>query len=136
MRPGQSGSWGGTIRKLVKFVWIGGLGAVLYSIMSTAAVWLGGDPQLSSLLSYSLLIPLIYGLQSRFSFASAAVHRTAFPRYVAVQAMALVLSFVLPRFIQSVQGTANAISFIVIAIIIGVLNFLALLLWAFATSRK
>ncbi|WP_162914126.1 GtrA family protein [Taklimakanibacter lacteus] len=120
----------------MKFIWIGVLGATLYAAITTIAVRLGGEPQLSSLLSYGLLVPFIYMLHSRFSFESKAAHRTAFPRYIVVQATALSLSFLLPPLLSPLFGGANAVLFIAIAVIISAMNFLASLMWAFAAPGK
>ena len=119
-------------RGLFSFVLIGGAGAVAFVLLSQAglALWPRGGSWISAL-SYGLLIGPVYLLHRRFSFRSGAAHRQALPRYVAVQALALVLAALFGFALHGVLALPGLVaSMLVIGLTSGI-NFVVLRAWAF-----
>lgn len=119
---------------VLSFVAIGASGALGFLLLSNVMMALptGLDKWVVNSLCYALFILPIYLLHRRYSFQSDAPHAVALPRYLAVQASALVLAtlfgFVLYRVFAMPTPTASTL---VIILTSGV-NFLVLRGWAFA----
>ena len=122
---------------LLAFVMIGGGGALAFVVLSSLLVLAGTGLAhwLVNALCYGALIGPVYLLHRRFSFASHAPHHQALPRYLAVQAMALVLAAVFSFVVHGVLAVPTVFaSMLVIALTSGI-NFAVLRSWAFARTR-
>ena len=119
---------------LLSFIAVGGSGAVAFICLSTGMLQLNtGLPDwLVSALCYAALIVPVYLMHRRFSFRSKARHATALPRYVAVQASAVLLTSLFSYVCYQMLGMQSWLgAFIVVGLTSGV-NFVVLKLWAFA----
>ena len=119
---------------LIKYVAVGGFGAVSYVVFSYIITNSGVRPWVSSLMVYSCLIPIIYLMQKVFVFCSQDSHRSAFPKYLFVQSLALFLSAALP-FGFELLGVEPEISFIVVVLFITMINYVLQSRWAFKKKR-
>ncbi|ODT66978.1 MAG: hypothetical protein ABS75_25705 [Pelagibacterium sp. SCN 63-23] len=133
-RPQPAGEAGA----MLAFLLIGGGAALVFVPISALAVALLPfiDAWLVSALCYAAFIGPIYCLHRRFSFQSQAAHRQALPRYVLVQAMALLLATLFSYVFHgalSLPGVPAAL--LVIGLTSGV-NYLVLRGWAFAFDAK
>lgn len=83
-----------TARSGVAFLVIGGGAAALFIALSTWILGLDtGIPRwLASTACYALLVVPVYLLHHRFTFRSSVPHAVALPKYMATQAMAVVVS--------------------------------------------
>lgn len=115
---------------LIKYVAVGGFGALSYVIFSYIITNLGVRPWVSSLIVYCCLIPIIYLMQKFFVFRSQDSHRATFPKYLFVQFLALFLSAALP-FGFELFGVKPEISFIVVVFFITMINYVLHSRWAF-----
>jgi putative flippase GtrA len=123
---------------LVSFALIGGGAALTFVLVSSALVELfpGVDSWLISSLCYGASILPVYLLHRRFTFRSDAAHRTALPRYVAVQAMALLLATLFGYLLYGALALPSLpAALLVIALTSGV-NYVVLKGWAFAFERS
>lgn len=130
--PTQAPMLGG----MLTFFGIGALGALSFVALSTAMIWIdtGVAAWIVNALCYGALIGPIYLLQRRYSFRSDAPHRQALPRYVAVQAMALLLATLFSFLVHGVLTLPTVLaSLLVISLTSGV-NFMVLRGWAFART--
>ena len=122
---------------VASFLAIGGAGALGFLLLSNVMMVLptGLDKWVVNSLCYGAFIVPIYLLHRRYSFQSDAPHVEALPRYLAVQASALLLAtlfgFVLYRVFAMPTPTASAL---VIVLTSGV-NYLVLRGWAFARHQ-
>lgn len=122
---------------LIAFIVIGTGGAAAFVMLSTAMIWLdtGFADWVVNAACYASLIVPVYLLHRRYSFDSDAPHRQALPRYMAVQAMALVLAAVFSFLVHGVLAMPTLpASMLVIALTSGV-NFMVLRSWAFARAQ-
>jgi putative flippase GtrA len=119
------------------FIGIGASGAGAFVLLSTAMMWLdpGAERWMINAACYAATILPVYLLHRRFSFDSDASHMQALPRYVAVQAMALVLAALFSFVINGVFALPSVFaSMLVIALTSGI-NYVVLRSWAFARGR-
>ncbi|UJW87074.1 GtrA family protein [Devosia sp. SL43] len=119
------------------FIGIGATGAAAFVMLSTLVMWLDPDAErwMINAACYAATILPVYLMHRRFSFDSDASHVQAFPRYFAVQAMALVLAAVFSFVINGVLSLPTFFaSMLVIGLTSGV-NYLVLRSWAFARGR-
>ncbi|WEK05131.1 MAG: GtrA family protein [Candidatus Devosia phytovorans] len=121
---------------LFAFLLVGGSGALAFVVLSTMGISLnpGVEAWQVNTVCYALTILPVYLLHRRFSFDSDASHWQALPRYVAVQAMALVLAALFSYVIHGMPMPTIFASMLVIALTSGV-NFMVLRSWAFARSQ-
>lgn len=123
---------------LVSFVAVGGTAALAFAGVSSTLIALGtGVPDwIVSVLCYSGFIGPVYLAHRYLSFRSATPHRTALPRYLAVQASAIALSAVFSYVSYRVlQLPGMSAALLVIGLTSGV-NFVVLKLWAFAQAAS
>ncbi|MDP2781506.1 GtrA family protein [Devosia sp.] len=123
-------NWGG----LLRFIAIGSSGAIGFIALSslTMALPTGLENSVINGLCYAVFILPIYLLHRRFSFQSDASHRSALPRYLAVQASALMLATLFGYVLYGVLAMPPVMaSTLVIGLTSGV-NYLLLRSWAFA----
>ena len=122
---------------LLAFITIGAAGAAAFVVLSTAMIWLdtGFADWVVNAACYASLIVPVYLLHRRYSFDSDAPHRQALPRYMAVQAMALVLAALFSFLVHGLLAMPTLpASMLVIALTSGV-NFMVLRSWAFARAQ-
>lgn len=126
-----------TLRRLISFIGVGAAGTLAYVVVSTMLAETTHWPHWAiSLVTYALLIPIVYRTQHGFAFRAQTPHRTAFPRYVSVQAVGLILATLLPIVMSWLwTGLPSLMVFLTVASIIAVVNFLLLSLWAFAAPN-
>ena len=122
---------------LIAFIVIGSGGAAAFVMLSTAMIWLDtglADWVVNTACYASLIVP-VYLLHRRYSFDSDAPHIQALPRYMAVQAMALVLAALFSFLVHGLLAMPTLpASMLVIALTSGV-NFMVLRSWAFARAQ-
>ncbi|MEO5807806.1 GtrA family protein [Devosia sp.] len=119
---------------LLLFVGIGAGAAFGFVVLSNLMLALptGLANWLVSALCYAEFIVPVYLMHRRFSFDSSAPHYQALPRYVAVQAMALLLATAFSYLVYGMLVVPTLVaSMLVIALTSGV-NFIILRTWAFA----
>ena len=122
---------------LIAFICVGVAGVSAFVVLSAAVIWLntGIAPWIINTICYGVLIVPVYLLHRRYSFQSDAAHSQALPRYIAVQAMALLLAALFSFVIDgTMQLPTMLASTLVIALTSGV-NFMVLRSWAFARAQ-
>nr|WP_314258162.1 GtrA family protein [uncultured Devosia sp.] len=121
---------------LAAFLLVGGSGAAAFVVLTSLGIWLlaGVEAWQINAVCYAMIIPPVYLMHRRYSFESDASHWQALPRYLAVQAMALVLAAVFSYVIHGMAVPTVFASILVIGLTSGV-NFMVLRSWAFAQSR-
>jgi putative flippase GtrA len=122
---------------LLAFVGIGASGALAFVALSTAVIWLNphAPAWVVSPFCYAATILPVYLLHRRFSFRSNASHRQALPRYVAVQAMALLLTALFSWLVHGQLQLPTLLSSMLVVGLTSGVNFVVLRSWAFATRR-
>jgi putative flippase GtrA len=122
---------------VLNFIGIGAAGAAAFVLLSTLVMWI--DPYaerwMINAACYAATILPVYLMHRRYSFDSDASHVQAFPRYLAVQAMALVLAAVFSFVINGVFSLPTFFASILVIGLTSGVNFLVLRSWAFARSR-
>lgn len=122
---------------LMAFVGIGASAALVFVVLSSALIWVGtgmADWVVNAGVYAAMIVP-VYLLHRRYSFASDASHWRALPRYMAVQASALLLA-ALFSFVAHDRFALPTVpaSMLVIALVSGC-NFVVLRSWAFARTQ-
>lgn len=122
---------------ILSFLLIGGGAALAFVAVSSALIALpSGLPKwLISAACYAGFIGPVYLLHRRFSFQSSAPHRQALPRYVAVQACAVVLAIIFSYVMYGLFSLPNVLSAVLVAGLTSGVNFIVLKSWAFATRH-
>lgn len=119
-------------RQVTGFVVTGGIAAILYILLASSLVaWLGLAPWLSSVMAHAVMIPVAYLGQRTISFASRASHRHAFPRYVVVQCVGLVMAAILVQVLHSVWHMEAKFAFSLTAVATSLATFVAIKAWVF-----
>lgn len=122
---------------LLAFVVIGASGAAAFVALSTLMIWLDtgiADWMVNTACYASLIVP-VYLMHRRHSFESDAPHSQALPRYMAVQAMALLLAALFSFVVHDMLAVPTLLaSMLVIGLTSGV-NFMVLRSWAFARAQ-
>jgi putative flippase GtrA len=123
------------IVELFFFALVGGSGALAFVLLSNLAIALdsGAPDWLVSALTYAALILPVYAMHRRLSFQSDAPHRTALPKYVAVQVVGLCLAALFSYVFYAIFGLHSAIASVLVIGLTSGVNFFVLRLWAFAT---
>jgi putative flippase GtrA len=119
---------------LVTFIGIGGGAALAFILVSSVAVGLptGLPKWLVSAICYAAFIVPVYLLHRRYSFQSRAPHGRALPRYVAVQASAVVLAALFSWVAYGVIGLPSLFAALLVSALTAGVNFIILRRWAFA----
>lgn len=81
---------------------------------------------------YGVLVLPVYLLHRRFSFRSDVAHVHALPRYLAVQAMALMLAALFGALLHGVLDLPGLPASVLVITLTSGVNFLVLRSWAFA----
>lgn len=123
---------------LVAFILIGGGGALAFVVLSAAAIAIptGLPKWLVSALCYAALVVPVYLLHRRYSFGSGAPHTVAFPRYVAVQMMALLLAAVFSLVAYGIFALPTVPAALLVLGLTSGINFIVLRRWAFAADGR
>lgn len=122
---------------ILSFLFIGGGAALGFVVVSSTSIGLLPmvEPWLVSAACYGAFILPVYLLHRRYSFRSEAAHRRALPRYLLVQAMALLLASLFGYVFHGMLALPSLpAALLVIALTSGV-NYLVLRGWAFAFKR-
>jgi putative flippase GtrA len=123
---------------IVSFLLIGAGAAASFVVLSSLLIAL--LPTLEawavSTACYAAFIVPVYLLHRRFTFASAAAHRQALPRYVMVQAMALVLASLFGLVFHGTLHLPSLPAAILVIMLTSGVNYMVLKGWAFAFERR
>jgi putative flippase GtrA len=119
--------------QLVSFLIIGGTAAAAFIGLSTAAMALPipAPRWVVSGVCYVLFIVPVYLLHRRFSFNSAAPHKSALPRYVTVQVAALALVTLFSYVAYGIVGLPTPLAATLVIGLTSGVNFMVLRRWAF-----
>ena len=118
---------------LVTFTGVGVAGAAAYVALSTLLVTLGIAAWVASLVSYAVLIPVIYLAQRNFTFRSRVQHRSSFPKYFATQLLGLALAGVVPFFVVEDGRSSAILAFVLVVFLVPALTFILLRFWTFSS---
>jgi putative flippase GtrA len=121
--------------RFLKFLAVGGSGAVGYILGSYILTVMGMRAWIASFVVYVCLISIVYFVQRKFVFESGVVHSKSFPRYVAVQLIGLFLSAVLPFFMETI-GINPLVSFVSVAFVAACASYVLQLRWVFRDDRQ
>jgi putative flippase GtrA len=121
-----------TMRFIATFLAVGAAGAGSYVVLSMLIHASGVEAWISSLVSYTALIPVVYLAQRRLTFQSKGSHLSSFPKYIATQLLGLALSGVLPYILVQKAGLPPLFVFAPVAIAIAFVNFVLLKFWTFS----
>lgn len=119
----------GKIPSIVRFVVVGGAGALAFVAMATFLTWLGMQVWLAGALSYLVLVPPIYLAQHRVTFSSTTQHRHSLPRYAVVQVIGFMLAWALPLLTDRILPPPAC--FFLVAVCGALLSFALQKLWVF-----
>ena len=121
---------------LLSFLIIGGVAAISFVGISTAAVALLSNVPawLVSALCYAAYVIPVYLLHRRFSFQSDAAHAQALPRYVAVQLCGVALAAAFSWVAYGVFGLPTVIAALLVIGLTSGVNFVVLRRWAFSNT--
>lgn len=125
------------LHELAAFLCIGLSGMVGFIALSSLVLGLptGLPDWFVSACCYAAFIVPVYLLHRRFSFASDAPHTQALPRYVAVQAMALILATLFSFLAYGVLSFPTLFAAMFVAIMTSGVNFVVLRAWAFRQAH-
>lgn len=122
---------------LMAFLLIGGgaaLGFVLVSSLAMALLPFAPSWVVSALCYAGFIVP-VYLLHRRYSFRSQAAHRQALPRYMAVQASALLLAAAFSYLLHDRLGLPSLPAGLLVIVLTSGSNYVLLRSWAFATRQ-
>lgn len=120
----------------LRFAAVGGFFTLVYMVVATLlATLLHWPPAVANLVAHVINIPPTYLSQRALAFRSDAAHKTAFWRYVALQAPLVLMSTSVAWLLVDRLGLGEIPAFIVIGILIAVASFLMQRFWAFARRR-
>jgi putative flippase GtrA len=127
----------GVGRDLLGFILVGGSGAVAFVVLSTLMIGLrtGIAEWIVSALCWVALIGPVYLGHRMWSFRTGATHRQALPRYIAVQALGIVMASVFSYLCYRVLGLSTALAAVLVTALTSGVNFAILRAWAFAEGR-
>ena len=122
---------------ILSFLAIGAAGALGFLLLSNVMMALptGLDKWVVNSLCYGVFILPIYLLHRRFSFQSDAPHVEALPRYLAVQASALLLATLFGFVLYRVFAMSTPVASGLVIVLTSGVNYLVLRGWAFARHQ-
>lgn len=120
--------------RIVRFLLVGGSGALGYVALSYLFFVLGLSQWVASSTAYLCLIPVVFLLQKHFVFQSNASGGRSFFRYVAIQAVSVLISAVIPALTARV-GLHPLASYLLVAVSAASVSYLLQLRWAFAADQ-
>lgn len=117
----------------LRFIMVGGTGALAFVCLSTLLVSLhtGVPDWIISILCWIGLIGPVYLGHHAVSFRSAAPHREALPRYVAVQLMSVCLVTVFSYLCYRALALPPVVAALLVTGLTTGINFVILRVWAF-----
>ncbi|WP_162718878.1 GtrA family protein [Brucella anthropi] len=115
----------------IRFLFVGGTGAALYLVGSILLSRAGLSPQTSSVISYSILIPIMYTAQRVLTFRSNEPLIASFLKYSMTQMASLVTSYILPVLFLHYVAAPAYFSFGLVLLVTATLNYGLLKFWAF-----
>lgn len=123
------------LRTAVAFVAVGGGAAVVFILLSTAILSLEtGIPRwLASALCYAILVGPVYIAHHRITFRSRQRHRTALPKYMATQALAVVVSAAMAIPVYHTLHLEPLPGSVLVTVLTSIGSFVVLRLWTFRT---
>ena len=116
--------------RLIRFLIVGGFGAVTYILGAYVASRFITEAWIASLIVYFGLIPIVYLIQRRFVFESNQPYLGSFLRYLTIQGIGLLISTASPFFLSKLNIPPLS-SFVFAAILIGFISYVLQLCWAF-----
>lgn len=131
--PGQPNTFIG----LLVFVGIGASASALFVVLSTALIWAGtgiADWVVNAGVYAAMIVP-VYLLHRRYSFASDASHWQALPRYMTVQACALLLAALFSFVVRDRFAVPTVPASILVIGLVSGCNYVVLRSWAFARAQ-
>lgn len=119
----------------LSFVAVGSAAAAVHWLVACAALrGLGWSPQAANLLGFALAFGVSYAGHRRYSFRSAASHRTALPRFAAVALAAFAANGLLYEvLLRSGWRPELALALVLLAVAGG--TYAAGRLWAFRVAH-
>lgn len=119
------------------FIGIGAGGALGFVVLSSALIGLhtGLPDWLVNMASYAALILPVYMLHHRYSFDSEAAHIQALPRYLVVQAMAVILVALFGFALHSTLAMPTPIASSLVIGLTSMGSYLMLRSWAFVRRQ-
>jgi putative flippase GtrA len=121
-------------RKFLPYLGVGGTGAAAYVAIASILSQVGVVLWLAGAISYAVLTPIMYIGHYRFSFGTDASHRSAFPRYLALQALGFTMAWYLPLLFGGLMPAP--IIFTLVSAIVAAMNFFLMKFWTFAVSKS
>jgi putative flippase GtrA len=122
-------------RSGVAFVIVGGGAAVIFIVLSTAILSLNtGIPRwLASALCYALLVGPVYLAHHKITFRSQQRHSEALPKYLATQALAVVVSAGMAMPVYHLFHLEPLPGSVLVTVLTSIGSFVVLKLWTFRT---
>lgn len=129
----KSGRQRSSARQFVAFLVVGGGAALAYVLLSSVIVSLrtGVADWIVSSACYAAMVVPVYLAHRGISFRSQTAHRVALPRYVTVQAIGLSLAAAVSYATFNVLHLPAVAASSVVVVLVSIMNFLLLRLWAF-----
>lgn len=128
--------WRGPAREPVLFLLVGGSSAAAYTALGVLfTAGFGMRPSLALALTLAIVMPPTYLLQRALTFRSRRAHGSAFPRYVATQAISNGVAIVGAELFADAIRARPWLAFAAITVLVVVLNYTLLKSWAFAYER-
>ena len=121
------------MKSLIRFIIVGASVALIYVLLCNWALgqFLSFPKALVTFGCYCVLILPTYFLHHSFSFQSDAGHKTALPRYVMVQILGMILTFVFSVLAFNWLHLPNLLGSAMITILTSGTSFVILRLWTF-----
>jgi len=121
-----------TAVKFGRFLLVGGLCTGLqYLLLIGLVKQMGFSPTISSTVGYLASSGVNYWLSHRFTYASASLHRTAMPRFLAVGLCGMILNAAIMYLCSNWLGVNYLLAQVAATCCTLVWNFIANLLWTF-----
>lgn len=118
-------------REFVRFLLVGGGGAVAYFTLSLGYHALGLEEWAASILSYATVLVPVYLMQHRLAFRSNDPHGKTFPRYIGSQAVGMIVATATPALLQRSTALPAFAMFASVAVVVPITNYLLLRFWTF-----
>jgi putative flippase GtrA len=125
----------GQTGEIIRFLAIGGTGAVIYVLLGVFLTRVCGlRPSLAIIATLVLLIPPTYLAQRNLTFRSGRKHRAAFPRYIGTQLAGNGLALVGSEMFAGVIRDHPWLAFSAVALVVAATNYGLLRLWTFSRT--
>lgn len=114
---------------IIRFMLVGGVGALCYFVASYLLTKLGFIPWISSFVVYILLVPIVFFWQRKFVFQHKVDSTPAFLKYIALQLVSICSSAAIP--FMSNEKFSPELSFIFVIVFVTIFNFFLQKNWVF-----